>query len=277
MRGTVGPGGRAVLKERDTGAMPAAERDPRELDGAWSRHQRHAFPEPAPDLAPFVERFWVVEWSYATPYRQKVVPYPNVHLTVQTGAAPEVSGVASRHVVKVLSGAGRVVGAQFRAGAFRPLLGGPVAALTDRTLPAADVPGLAEPWPVGPVDVPALERWLRNRLPAPDPAGQEAGAAVALVAADRTITRVDQLAAVTGIGVRRLQRLFAEHVGVGPKWVIRRYRLHEVTERMAAGAPIGWADLAGQLGYADQAHLVRDFVDLFGEPPTRYSRRYAAR
>ena len=74
--------------------------------------------------------------------------------------------------------------------------------------------------------------------------------------------------------MRRLQRLFAEHVGVGPKWVIRRYRLHEVTERMSAGAPIDWAALAADLGYADQAHLTRDFTDLFGEPPTAYARRY---
>jgi AraC-like DNA-binding protein len=56
--------------------------------------------------------------------------------------------------------------------------------------------------------------------------------------------------------------------------VIRRYRLHEVTERMAAGGPVDWAGLAVELGYADQAHLVRDFTDLFGEPPTYYARRY---
>lgn len=74
--------------------------------------------------------------------------------------------------------------------------------------------------------------------------------------------------------VRRLQRLFAAHVGVGPKWVIRRYRLHEATERMARGDAIVWADLAGELGYADQAHFSRDFAALFGEPPTRYARRY---
>ena len=254
--------------------MPVADRDPRELDGAWARHQRHTFAEPAPDLAPFVERFWAVEWSYATPYRQKVVPYPHVHVTVQPGAAPEVSGVASRHVVKVLRGTGTVVGAQFRPGAFRLLLNGPVSALTDRTVPAAEVPGLARCGPAELVDLAALQRWLRGVLPEPDATGREAGAAVALVAADRDILRVDQLAAATGTSVRGLQRLFAEYVGVGPKWVIRRYRLHEVTERMASRARIDWAGLAADLGYADQAHLARDFANIFGEPPTQYARRY---
>jgi AraC-like DNA-binding protein len=56
--------------------------------------------------------------------------------------------------------------------------------------------------------------------------------------------------------------------------VIRRYRLREVTERMAAGGEIGWAALAADLGYADQAHFIRDFKDMFGEPPTWYAQRY---
>jgi AraC-like DNA-binding protein len=71
-----------------------------------------------------------------------------------------------------------------------------------------------------------------------------------------------------------LQRLFADYVGIGPKWVIRRFRLHEVTERLAAGADIDWAALAAELGYADQAHFVRDFRAMFGEPPTWYAERY---
>jgi AraC-like DNA-binding protein len=74
--------------------------------------------------------------------------------------------------------------------------------------------------------------------------------------------------------VRGVQRLFAEYVGIGPKWVIRRYRLHEVTERMAAGGEIDWAALAADLGYADQGHFIRDFKNMFGEPPTWYARRY---
>lgn len=80
---------------------------------------------------------------------------------------------------------------------------------------------------------------------------------------------MDALAGETGMTVRNLQRLFTEHVGVGPKWLIRRYRLPEVTERMAAGGVIQWAELAADLGYADQAHFVRDFISMFGESPTR--------
>ena len=89
--------------------------------------------------------------------------------------------------------------------------------------------------------------------------------------ADGAIARADQLAAATGTGLRRLQRLFAEHVGVGPKWVIRRYRLHEATAR-AANGDLDLVRLAAELGYSDQAHLTRDFTALVGQPPARYAR-----
>jgi AraC-like DNA-binding protein len=56
--------------------------------------------------------------------------------------------------------------------------------------------------------------------------------------------------------------------------VIRRYRLHEVTERLAEGASPDWATLSAELGYADQAHFVRDFKRMFGEPPAWYAVRY---
>ncbi|MDQ4119289.1 MAG: helix-turn-helix domain-containing protein [Actinomycetota bacterium] len=167
-----------------------------------------------------------------------------------------------------------MVGAAFRPGVFRGVLGRPVRELTDRWLPARDLPRFAAA-PDDPGDATSMADWLRAVLPdAPDPAGRDALALVERVAADRTIRRVDELAAVAGSGVRGLQRLFHEHVGLGPKWVIRRYRLHEVTERLAAGATIRWADLAGELGYADQSHLSRDFTALFGEPPGWYARRY---
>ncbi|MFJ6670988.1 DUF6597 domain-containing transcriptional factor [Actinosynnema sp. NPDC091369] len=242
-------------------------RDERELE--WRRHQRHEFHRPSPDLAGHVARYWVVEWRYERPYRQLIVPYPNVHLAFQGGDAL-VTGVSSGHVAKELDGAGRVFGVAFRPGAFRPFLGAPVQSLTDRTVPAAAVfdhlPAHA--------DLGSVEAMLRRNLPEPDPKARQAVELVDRIVEDPSITRVDVLAREAGGSVRRLQRLFAEHVGVGPKWVIRRYRLHEVTERMAAGGEIDWAALAADLGYADQPHFVRDFAAMFGETPTRYAERY---
>ena len=85
----------------------------------------------------------------------------------------------------------------------------------------------------------------------------------------------DSGAAIFGIDqklfVRRLQRLFADYVGVSPKWVMRRARLHEAAERAEGGGQVDWAALASDLGYADQAHLTRDFTETIGVPPARYA------
>jgi AraC-like DNA-binding protein len=119
-----------------------------------------------------------------------------------------------------------------------------------------------------------LRLCCRWRLPAPDPSADLAAGIIETIATEPGIHRVDLLAARFGLTVRRLERLFAEHVGVGPKWVIRRYRLQEAAGRMAGVKPIDWAALADALGYADQPHLTRDFTRMFSEPPTAYAARY---
>ena len=247
-------------------------RDPREVGGGWTAFQDHWYGEPAAGLAPYVAHYWAVSWDLRgqPPYRQKIVPYPQVHLSFLNGEAL-VRGVARRFVVRDLRGQGRVFGVAFRPGCFRPLLRRPVSTITDRTLPAEAVFG-------GPLPAEAtgatVDAFLLARLPSPDPTTETAAALVERIAATPDLTRVDALAADAGLSVRSLQRLFSEYVGVAPKWVIRRYRLHEITERLAAGGAVEWAALAADLGYADQAHLTRDFTKLVGEPPTAYAERY---
>jgi AraC-like DNA-binding protein len=259
-----------------------AERDVREIGGAWASFQVHSFPEPAADLAPFVDHFWAVAWDLGDqpPYRQLIVPNPTVQLSFPNGSA-EVHGVGRRSGYKVLAGKGRVFGVAFRPGCFRPFLGRSVSTITGKVVPAAelfaDVPTRAMA-DAGDVDEQAriAEEFLRSTRPHRDPTAEHAAEVVALVAAEPGITRVADLARRLDTHVRSVQRLFAEYVGVGPKWVIRRYRLREVTERMARSAAIDWAGLAAELGYADQAHLTRDFTAMVGESPTRYAARYPA-
>jgi AraC-like DNA-binding protein len=256
------------------------QRDAREVRGAWASFQSHWYADPAPDLAPFVSRYWFARWDVRgqPAYRQLIVPYPQVHLSVGYSEAAMVRGVARGHVVRVLRDAGQVFGVAFRPGGFRPFLGRSVATLTDRSIAARDVFG-TDPYAMARVVdeesmVGAAERFLRERLPRPDATAGLVADIVARIAAEPGLVRVGALAESLGMSARRVQRLFCEYVGVGPKWVIRRYRLHEVTERMAAGLPIDWAGLAAELGYADQAHLTRDFRSMVGEPPTRYADRY---
>jgi len=91
------------------------------------------------------------------------------------------------------------------------------------------------------------------------------------IRADRTVRRVADLARAEGLSVRALQRLFAAYVGVSPKWAILRYRLHEAMEVAGTRRDLDWAGLAADLGYADQAHLARDFTATVGLPPAAYA------
>jgi AraC-like DNA-binding protein len=75
------------------------------------------------------------------------------------------------------------------------------------------------------------------------------------------------------MGKRTLQRLFSQYVGVSPKWVIKRYRLHEAADQLGAGEVVDWAKLAVDLGYFDQAHFIKDFKTIVGQTPAEYAKR----
>jgi AraC-like DNA-binding protein len=236
---------------------------------------------PAADLAKLVEHYWMVRWDLRgrDPYPQHTLPHPSVHLVIEAGRS-ELVGVTTGRFTRVLEGRGRVFGIKFRPAGFRPFLGSSVAALTDRTVPAGEVFG-AEGEDLaarmleirgGSRQVAVAEAFVRARRPPPDPNVAMVNQAVERIMEDRAITRVDQVAERTGIGKRSLQRLFADYVGVSPKWVIQRYRLHEAAERLAAGGEVDLAGLAADLGYFDQAHFAKDFKAIVGSPPNRYAR-----
>ncbi len=120
--------------------------------------------------------------------------------------------------------------------------------------------------------VAAAERLLRGFGAGAGPGGRAGGRHGRADQRRSRLRRVTALAEAFGVPERRLQRLFAEYVGVSPKWVIRRARLLEAARRADAGDVVDWAALALDLGYADQAHLTRDFTATLGVPPARYAR-----
>lgn len=117
----------------------------------------------------------------------------------------------------------------------------------------------------------ALDAFLLGLGPTPDPQADLAMALAERIRTDRAIRRVGAFARTEGMSVRALQRLFATYVGVGPKWLILRHRIHEALERAETDPELDWAALATTLGYADQAHLIRDFTATVGVPPTAYA------
>ncbi len=80
---------------------------------------------------------------------------------------------------------------------------------------------------------------------------------------------VASLSRWTGVGERRLQQSFREHLGLGPRTWIRLARMQECIRLLRAG-PVRWAHLAADAGFADQAHLSNEFRALCGLTPSRF-------
>jgi AraC-like DNA-binding protein len=245
------------------------------------RFRRH---EPAEPLRRYIESYWFIDWDLPAPYASHVVPHPSVHLTFQwdEDEGPpysELTGIPGGLYTRKLTGRGRVCGVKFRPGGFRPYAPEhPVSHWTGRALPAREVfPQATQDYArsvVSPADdaerIAALDAFLLP-LATSDPQADLAVDLVDRAHTDRTLSRVDDYARTAGLSVRALQRLFSAYVGVSPKWVILRYRIHEALELAGTRREVDWAALAADLGYADQAHLIRDFTATVGVPPTAYA------
>ncbi|NUR07190.1 MAG: AraC family transcriptional regulator [Nocardioidaceae bacterium] len=238
---------------------------------------------PAADLAPYVHYHWYVGWHAVRPHRQQVVPQPRVHVAVEEhSGVPRllVHGISREPFFRTLTGVGHALGTAFHPGGFRPLLGGSVGALSGRVLPAADVLGVDDRSAAARIlatedvgeTVAAMEEYLRRVGARPDPLVGQVRDLVRQAEGDRSLTRAEQLADRAGTSLRSLQRLFTDYVGIGPKWVIARYRVLDATAAAHSGEPVDWAALAAELGYTDQAHLTRAFTAVVGTPPATYAR-----
>ncbi len=259
---------------------------------------------PSDALAPFVDFYWILRWDLRgkPPHTQTTLPHPNVNLAFEASGAG-IFGVDRRLFTREISGRGQAFGVRFAAGGFRPFWQAPISQLTDRVVPAArlfgpraeqtrqaimrisagsagladsrDISDISDIWDIwGQADARMIgyaEALLSSALPERDRLAEQVAALVSRITADPGLRRVDQLSAASGMTARTLQRLFADYVGVSPKWVMRRARLHEAAERADSGEPVDWAELAADLGYADQAHLTRDFTATLGISPTRYA------
>lgn len=245
---------------------------------------------PSPALAPFVAHFWSVAWRLRAPFTAKTLPHPCVHITFERSddatLRAGVGGVRRRRFEKVLRGEGSVFGIKFRPGAFAPLSDAPASALTERVVAVDEIFGergsdlaraifaseeLEE-------RIALAEAFLEPRLPTDLPEELvELRDLCERMAVDATLLGVEDCARVSGLDRRTLERRFRRYVGVGPKWVLCRYRLHEAAARLDAPKRPTLAALAAELGYADQAHFARDFKATIGQTPRAFVAALAKR
>lgn len=246
------------------------------------QHLRRA---PSPELRAWIDRYWMVSWDLKDePCLQETLPYPVVHVTFEEGKC-SVGGVHRKRFSRVLKGSGRVFGIKFRPGGFRPFLKAPVATLRDRIIPGEKVLGkqvrkFIESWESGcEVEemIAAVDAFMREWRPVPDDNVELAARLVRQIQEDREINRVEDVVARSGITTRSLQRIFREYVGISPKWVICRFRMHEAVEKVHSGERIDFAALAQDLGYFDQAHFINAFRTIIGLSPTEYEKQVKGR
>lgn len=268
--------------------------EPRAVDPIERAHLRdergfsppvHRF-APAPGLSDVVRRYWLPVWSLpeGEVSIQRVLQYPVCLLVVAVDYATVVgptTGLSTRE----LTGSGWAAGVMLQPAAGALLLGGPVT-ITDTVLPleavtsfdgaalVAVVRAAMEPDPTDHAHrcqaVEAFETALVGLQPV-DEEGLLVNAVVEFVEGDSSVQRVGQICAKFAVSERTLQRLTARRIGLSPKWLIQRRRLHEAAEALGAPEPSQLARIAADLGYADQAHFARDFRTVTGVTPGDYA------
>jgi AraC-like DNA-binding protein len=97
--------------------------------------------------------------------------------------------------------------------------------------------------------------------------------AVLAIVAARGGAPLADLAVAVGVSPRQLQRRFSAAVGLSPKQFARVRRLRGALSHVVEGSPVSWAAVAADLGFADQAHLIREFSALAGLTPVAVAER----
>jgi AraC-like DNA-binding protein len=253
---------------------------------------------PRGPLRPYVDHFWWGRRDAPSAQQEHMLPTGTPYLIIALHDDPIEWSAAGRpdawHAWRrgVLHGpqstyyqsghkpAGVVMGVAFRPGTAANLLGVPMSELLDQHVPLEALWGargrlLQERLGCSSDSTAAfevMERELLARMQRPlliHPAVAYTLASSGTAVKPGGIERVRER---TGYSHRRFIELFRSAMGLAPKQYFRIKRFGAVAERLARGG-IGLADLAASQGYADQAHLTREFRELSGVAPTAFRPR----
>ena len=233
---------------------------------------------PEVELAQLVEQFWLVKWDLELPHTQQNLPDPNFNLYFD-GLELWLTGPVSKAYRYKMSNRGRIYGVKFNIGVLLPHLKSPIAYYIDKEVPVQqairhDLTALKSSLKNSKTDAQVIDRFHHYLLPLTSPTSGALSKVQSILTAIKTENRaqtmnVESLAEQNNMSVRSLQRQFHTYVGLTPKWLLRKYRLHQVMSRMDLTEK-KIIQLAVELDYSDQSHLVRDFKDMLGFTPEQY-------
>ncbi len=247
---------------------------------------------PSPSLQFFIDRYWSVEYdgSADAPVEpvlpdgcpeivfnladrfQRIPTFGNV----ETQASAIVSGqIRSRLLIRP-TGCVKLFGVRFRPHSAEGFLGVAMSSLTDHIVPLESVVGgfsgelesriaTAQTFEAR---VAVVETALESRSSNGD--ASIAARLTETIADSGGRMSVKELVDRTGIGERRMERMFDKYVGVSPKVFSRIVRFRGVVRSIETADSFGLLDTALRFGYFDQSHMIHEFNEFAGTSPLVY-------
>lgn len=96
--------------------------------------------------------------------------------------------------------------------------------------------------------------------------------AVKLIEAANGEPKISEIAGVLGLSTRQLERRFKKSSGITPKQFSRICRLR-ATAINTLENNMNWANRAAEMGFTDQAHLIRELSALTGDSPKSFEKK----
>ena len=256
------------------------------------------FYKPKPPLSKFVDILWLYE-GQPVHKTERILPTGTLELVINLrqnellffdAERPENCSRLSGAVVSGAHGRGFaptaeetfIIGVHFKPGGAFPFLGLPAGDLADthvdlETLWGPSAGRLRERLCEARTSAERfqlLQEALLSRLCHGVEQHYAVSAALEMFGKNQAGPRVREAAKYLGLSQRRFIQVFKAEVGMTPKLFSRIQRFQQTRTFIQHNPSINWADLAVDLGYFDQSHFIREFLEFSGLSPTDYMNRH---
>lgn len=229
-------------------------------------------------LSTLVEQYWLVNWNLDSEHThtQKNLPDPNPHLFFD-GTRLKLLGPVSKVYEYQMQNSGGIVGVKLAIGALAEIINIPMSELVDKELQPNSILQLdsckiilqlqqvstdEEAVEVLENNLSHLNRALSDKRKVVENIFQQ-------IKHNNRVHTVDELADEVNLSVRTIQRYCQQYIGLSPKWLLRKYRLHQMLTEIEQGNS-DIMSLVERLDYTDQAHLIKDMTQMLGVTPKQY-------
>ena len=234
---------------------------------------------PPPELAPFVECFWISDVQ--ADGCQRILPDGCVDILFFSRGSEvvdaQVVGAMTRFQDVRLSADETILGVRFHPGMAGAGLPCDISLFNDRAVPLEAVRGRLARTLLRDLgrrsSIEARLETLGERIVV-RPKISEVQQAIGQLVRQRGRLPIAEFADVAGLSDRQLRRCCCRHSGLSPKQLARILRFRHAGNLLRRGMQ-NLAGLALDCGYYDQAHMILDFRHLAGISPARYRRQFA--